>query len=237
MSSVTSWRLTKACSIKALLAALIALIARSSMVVTRSVANHTVIMQQQQKVELPVKKVDERLIAATSRFTFKLYNQVLKQDATKNVFVSPSSVMLALAMTYLGISHKSIFGTLLHMAGAEWIWLERWNGRSPAKDKAWLSWTTDSCADLAMLKGRWRDLIDRRTQFISELDEERLNAELAFKLLSGDPSSMRLVDQMQHVANHATLHRGQIVGMIRQLSIEPPSTDLLFYLRREISPK
>ena len=137
----------------------------------------------------------------------------------------------------VGISHKSIFGTLLHMAGAEWIWLERWNGRSPAKDKAWLLWTTDSCSDLAMLKERWRDLIDRRAQFISELDEERLNAELGFKLLSGDPSSMRLVDQMQHVANHATLHRGQIVGMIRQLGIEPPSTDLLFYLRREISPK
>ena len=136
-----------------------------------------------------------------------------------------------------GISHKSIFGTLLHMAGAEWIWLERWNGRSPAKDKAWSLWTTDSCADLAVLKERWRDLIDRRAQFISELDEERLDAELAFTLLSGDPNSMRLVDQMQHVANHATLHRGQIVGMIRQLGIEPPSTDLLFYLRREISPK
>ena len=48
---------------------------------------------------------------------------------------------------------------------------------------------------------------------------------------------MRLVDQMQHVVNHATLHRGQIVGMIRQLGIEPPSTDLLFYLRSDISPK
>jgi uncharacterized damage-inducible protein DinB len=55
----------------------------------------------------------------------------------------------------VGISHKSIFGTLLHMAGAEWIWLERWHGRLPAKDKAWLMWTTDSCADLAMLKERW----------------------------------------------------------------------------------
>src|ERR1043166_5024145 len=32
-----------------------------------------------------------------------------------------------------GISHGSIFGTLTHMAGAEWIWLERWSGRSPAK--------------------------------------------------------------------------------------------------------
>ena len=107
MSSLTSWRLTRACSIKALVAALIALIACSSMVVTRSVANHTVIMQQQQKVELPVKKVDERLIAATSRFTFKLFDQVLKQDTTKNVFVSPPSVMLALAMTYNGAEGKT----------------------------------------------------------------------------------------------------------------------------------
>jgi uncharacterized damage-inducible protein DinB len=137
----------------------------------------------------------------------------------------------------VGVSHKSIFGTLLHIAGAEWIWLERWSGRSPAKAEAWSLWTTESCADLSMLKERWCDVIDRRTQFISRLTEERLSSELPFKLLSGDPSSMRLVDQMQHVANHSTMHRGQIVGMIRQLGIDPPSTDLIFYLRRDISPK
>jgi len=137
----------------------------------------------------------------------------------------------------VGISHKSIFGTLLHMAGAEWIWLERWHGRSPAKNEAWSLWTTESCADLTTLDERWQEVIDRRAKFISELDESRLMAESPFKLLSGDPTSMRLIDQMQHVANHATLHRGQVVGMIRQLGIDPPSTDLLFYLRRDISPK
>jgi len=137
----------------------------------------------------------------------------------------------------VNISHRSIFGTLLHMAGAEWIWFERWNGRSPAKAEAWSMWTTESCADLATLNQRWQDLVYRRARYVTELDEQRLAAELPFKLLSGDPSSMRLVDQMQHVANHATMHRGQIVGMIRQLGIDPPSTDLLFYLRRDISPK
>jgi uncharacterized damage-inducible protein DinB len=136
-----------------------------------------------------------------------------------------------------GISHKSVFGTLVHMAGAEWIWWERWNGRSPAKAEAWSLWSTESCADLATLKQRWTDLVDGRTQFMSKLDEERLAAELEFKLLSGDPNSMRLVDQMQHVVNHATMHRGQIVGMIRQLGIDPPATDLLFYLRRDVSPR
>ena len=134
----------------------------------------------------------------------------------------------------VGVSHGSIFGTLLHMAGAEWIWLERWHGRSPAKDEAWSLWKIESCANLATLNERWREVVELRTRFISELDESRLMAESPFKLLSGDPSSLPLVDQMQHVANHATLHRGQVVGMIRQLGIAPPSTDLLFYLRREI---
>jgi len=136
-----------------------------------------------------------------------------------------------------GISHKSIFGTLLHMAGADWIWMERWHGRSPTRNEAWALWTTDSCGNLATLKDRWGNLVDSRARFVAELDEERLNAELAFKLLSGEASSMRLVDQMQHIANHATMHRGQVVGMIRQLGFEPPSTDLLFYVRREVSPK
>jgi uncharacterized damage-inducible protein DinB len=136
-----------------------------------------------------------------------------------------------------GISHQSIFGTLAHMAGAEWIWLERWHGHSPAKAEAWSMWTTESCADLATLNERWREVVNRRAQFISELDEQRFAADLSFKLLSGDPSSMPLVDQMRHVANHATMHRGQVVGMIRQLGVEPPSTDLLFYLRSDISPK
>lgn len=136
-----------------------------------------------------------------------------------------------------GISHGSILGTLRHMAGAEWIWLERWHGHSPAKDEAWELWTEEACPDLTKLNERWSEIVERRTRFIAELDESRLAAELAFNLLSGDPNSMRLVDQMQHVANHATLHRGQVVGMIRQLGLEPPSTDMLFYLRREISPK
>jgi uncharacterized damage-inducible protein DinB len=132
------------------------------------------------------------------------------------------------------ISHGSILGTLTHMAGAEWIWLERWHGQSPAKAEAWSLWTPEACADLATLNGRWRELIDRRARFILELDESRLPEEMPFKLLSGDASSLPLVSQMQHIANHSTMHRGQVVGMIRQLGIAPPSTDLLFYLRREI---
>jgi len=48
------------------------------------------------------KKVDERLTAATSKFAFKLYDQVLKHRTSQNVFISPTSVLMALAMAYNG---------------------------------------------------------------------------------------------------------------------------------------
>src|SRR5215203_2453601 len=76
------------------------------------------------------------------------------------------------------ISHKSILETLLHMAGAEWIWLERWHGRSPRKDEAWSLWTTDACCDLNALQERWSGLIDQRTRFVSELEDSKLGEEL-----------------------------------------------------------
>ena len=47
-------------------------------------------------------QVDTRLTAASSRFSFKLYDQLLKSRKSDNTFASPASVMLALAMTYNG---------------------------------------------------------------------------------------------------------------------------------------
>jgi len=102
MPTLTSGLLTRARSITVLLAAMLGLIVSSNIVVTSKVSSNRLsnsrFMMQQQLV----KKVDDRLIAATSRFTFKLYNQLLKQGTSKNRFVSPSSVLLALAMTYNG---------------------------------------------------------------------------------------------------------------------------------------
>jgi uncharacterized damage-inducible protein DinB len=34
--------------------------------------------------------------------------------------------------------------------------------------------------------------------------------------------------------NHNSLHRGQVMGMIRQLGIAPPPTDLMMYYRLQL---
>ncbi|MBD2522490.1 serpin family protein [Nostoc sp. FACHB-133] len=48
---------------------------------------------------------DTRIVESSNKFGFKLFSEVLKEDrGEKNVFISPSSVALALAMTYNGAS-------------------------------------------------------------------------------------------------------------------------------------
>ena len=123
------------------------------------------------------------------------------------------------------ISHGSIHGTLVHMAGAEWIWLERWKGVSHSH-----IWTADDFTGIPALRLRWREIENERRQLLESLNEEKLHQELSYKNIKGEPFTLPLVEQMQHVVNHATLHRGQVVGMIRQLGVQPPVVDLLYYL-------
>jgi serine protease inhibitor len=48
-----------------------------------------------------------RLVSANTRFGFKLFAEIVKQDTARNVFVSPASVAFALAMTYNGASGET----------------------------------------------------------------------------------------------------------------------------------
>ena len=123
------------------------------------------------------------------------------------------------------VSHGSIHGTLTHMAGAEWIWLERWHGRSHS-----VIWTGGDFADISELRERWRQLESERRALLDELNEEVLQQDLSYRNLKGEPFALPLIAQMQHVVNHGTLHRGQVVGLIRQLGVAPPAVDLLYFL-------
>lgn len=129
----------------------------------------------------------------------------------------------------VGISHKSILGTLAHTAAADWIWLERWQGRSPMGDDVWEAWTPPHLKDIKAVREKWTPIMEARWAYLEKLTDAELPKELSFRRVNGDAGSMPLVQQLQHVVNHSTLHRGQVVGMIRQFGVVPPTTDLLFY--------
>lgn len=52
-------------------------------------------------------KINPKIVEANTKFGFKLFSEILKQDRNKNVFVSPSSVAIALSMAYNGANGET----------------------------------------------------------------------------------------------------------------------------------
>lgn len=124
----------------------------------------------------------------------------------------------------LRTSHGSVRGTLVHTLWAEWIWLERWLGTSPKQVFAEADFR-----DVAAIAGRWADVERDRQRFIAGLTPARLAAAITYENLQGKMWTYSLEHMMQHVANHSTYHRGQVVTLLRQLGQTPPATDFLVY--------
>lgn len=127
----------------------------------------------------------------------------------------------------LGSSFPSLRDTLAHIYGAEWIWLERWNGRTPAGGLP----AAADFPDLASLRARWEERERELNAFVSALTNERLNADVETRTLDGTRYAQPLWQMMQHLVNHGSYHRGQVTAMLRQLGQKGVSTDLIRFYR------
>jgi uncharacterized damage-inducible protein DinB len=126
----------------------------------------------------------------------------------------------------LGTSFGSLHGTLVHIYGAQFIWLARWKGSTPsALPKA------DEIPNLGELRTRWQKLRVEFREFLNSRTEEQLEQVSSYKDLKGNQWSEPLYQQIQHVLFHSMYHRGQVVTLLRQLGEAPPSTDLIAYYR------
>ncbi|MCI0421677.1 MAG: DUF664 domain-containing protein [Acidobacteria bacterium] len=126
----------------------------------------------------------------------------------------------------LGASHGSVRGIITHIAGAEWIWLERWKGSSPVKLLAEPEFETVEIAT-RRLQGIDRDL----AEFTGDLTQADLDGSRGYHSTEGKAYSSVLRDMLLHVVNHSSYHRGQIATLLRQMGAVPQSTDLILFTR------
>jgi uncharacterized damage-inducible protein DinB len=120
----------------------------------------------------------------------------------------------------LGSSHGGIHGTLAHAMGAEEIWLRRWKGISPSK-----FYGPGDFPTFESLEDHWEMVEMEVLGFCHMLRSDAdLLVPLSYATLRGDRYTQPLVETMQHLANHSTYHRGQVVTMLRQLGRKPVGT-------------
>ncbi|MGO9317161.1 MAG: DinB family protein [Terracidiphilus sp.] len=122
----------------------------------------------------------------------------------------------------IGGSFPSLRDTLAHMVAVEWLWLERWKGRSPET----LILVGDF-PDLEAVVKRWNAVEREMREYLAGLDEEALARLLAYINFQGEKWSYPLWEMIAHVMNHQSYHRGQVATLLRMLGVQPPHVDFL----------
>ncbi len=125
----------------------------------------------------------------------------------------------------LRTSHSSIFGTLLHVHQADAIWLKRMEGMRDAKLDG------VSAPDLPVLRQQAAEVQGRLIAFAGALNDSDWTTVVDYRFMSGLPGRSPIYENLLHVVNHGTYHRGQIVTMLRQLGAAPIATDYIHYVR------
>jgi uncharacterized damage-inducible protein DinB len=108
-------------------------------------------------------------------------------------------------------SFPSLMKTVLHSWDAQFIWINRLHGTSltvfPSKN---FTGTFEEAANGLLETSR--EII----RFVETGKEDLLNTSITYKNIAGDEFKNSVSDIIQHVVNHGTFHRGQIITMLRQ---------------------
>ena len=113
---------------------------------------------------------------------------------------------------------------LAHIIAAEWVWLDRLEGR-PQSMPVWPDLTIEECrrqtAELPLL---WR-------RYLASLPSEQLSSRITYKNSKGEAWTSAVEDILVHVTTHSAYHRGQIAADFRAAGIQPPYTDYIHAVR------
>ena len=128
----------------------------------------------------------------------------------------------------LGNSFPSVRDTLAHLYGADWIWCSRWEGESPSALP-----DPKNFPDLASIRRAWDEHQPTLRAVLKRFGEVGVDQPVEY-MRNGVRQAQPFSQTFQHLVNHGTYHRGQVVTMLRQLGAgPPPSTDLIAFYREQ----
>jgi uncharacterized damage-inducible protein DinB len=148
--------------------------------------------------------------------------------ANQRVLETCSTLPAAELEQDLKISHTSILGTFRHIHDGERVWLDCL--RSSPEVGPWvLPQDEPPEPSFDELRQNWPELWEGYQRLLEDLSDDDLGVELVIRLPNGIEPRLPRWKILRHVLNHSTLHRGQLIGMIRILGHQPPQTDVLTY--------
>jgi uncharacterized damage-inducible protein DinB len=132
-------------------------------------------------------------------------------------------VLGALAQNHPAVTN--IRKLLAHIIAAEWVWLDRLEGR-PQSMPVWPDLNHEECREhIERLPRLWAAYLDR-------LSPEQLASTVSYKNTKGEPWNSAIEDILLHVTTHSAYHRGQIAMNLRAAGLQPAYTDYIHGVRQ-----
>jgi uncharacterized damage-inducible protein DinB len=125
----------------------------------------------------------------------------------------------------MNVSHESLQKTLTHIYFADSAWYTR--TVDPSRPVP----SPKDSPSMEALTTEWGSLQEKWEAWANSLTDSDLERVAEYKQRDGTPFETPVWQIVLHLVNHATLHRGQVMAMLRQLGAKPPATDLIFYYR------
>lgn len=125
----------------------------------------------------------------------------------------------------LGGSFESIRDTLVHLAWAEWVWVERWQGRSPQ-----VRATPDQFPSVSSVQVYLKEVEEAQVRVLERNLPGMATVRMPYTNLNREIWEYSFEEMVHHVMMHSAYHRGQLATLLRQLDVVPPTTDYLVYL-------
>jgi|SRR5664279_822730 len=125
-------------------------------------------------------------------------------------------------------SFNSLYKTVMHVWGAESLWLMRLN-LEPTKRLG-----DPFEGSMEKLSKALEEIDQQWVDWFTGKEDARLTEKLHYTNMAGQPFTESYDILLTHIFNHSTYHNGQLVTMMRALAVDKiPSTDYVTWTRLE----
>lgn len=150
---------------------------------------------------------------------------LLAFDRWANARVLERAEALAAGRFARPVLGESVRDLLVRILSTEWVWIERWTGRSPAGPLS-----PAAFASPGDLRRGWQRVEPRQRAFLAELRGDGLRREVTYRDFDGREHRHCLADLLRQLVLESAAHRDRAALLLRELGAPAPPLDWLAFL-------
>lgn len=122
----------------------------------------------------------------------------------------------------------SVHEQLVHLMGADYIWMSRLQGTSPTAVL-----TAGDYPNRAAVRALWDQLEGDARAFLATLDGAHFEAVVEYRRTNGDPMRDPVWVILTQLVNHGTDHRAQIMAQLNTFGVKTGAQDFIVFMREK----